>query len=164
MHKHGVHNDFLSVFRQRPHAVATVGGNDAAIRGTVRFYQTRTGVWVVSSFAGLPAAPGPCGGAVLGFHIHGGTACSPRGDDPFGGAMTHYNPGDCPHPFHAGDMPPLFVNRNGTAFSAFLTDRFTVREILGKTVIVHSAPDDFTTQPAGMSGQKIACGIIRPTR
>jgi Cu-Zn family superoxide dismutase len=37
-----------------------------------------------------------------------------------------------------------------------------VRDILGKTVIIHGSPDDFTSQPAGNAGQKIACGEIRP--
>jgi len=41
-----------------------------------------------------------------------------------------------------------------------LTDKFTVEEIIGKTIIIHNMPDDFTSQPAGNAGQKIACGII----
>ena len=61
---------------------------------------------------------------------------------------------------HAGDLPPLFGN-HGFAFAVFLTDRFSVREVLGKTVIVHLKPDDFTTQPSGSAGEKIACGEIR---
>ena len=56
-------------------------------------------------------------------------------------------------------MPPLFWN-NGYAFQMFLTDRFTVKEIIGKTVIIHDNADDFTTQPSGNSGEKIACGVI----
>ena len=43
----------------------------------------------------------------------------------------------------------------------FLTNRFRVEEILGKTVIIHDSPDDFTSQPAGNAGKKIACGMIR---
>ena len=46
-------------------------------------------------------------------------------------------------------------------FSAFLSGRFTIDEIIGKAVIVHSSPDDFTTQPSGNAGEKIACGIIK---
>ena len=42
-----------------------------------------------------------------------------------------------------------------------LTGRFRVEEILGKTVILHGAPDDFRTQPSGNAGKKIACGVIR---
>ena len=40
------------------------------------------------------------------------------------------------------------------------TNRFTVREVLGSVIIIHSSPDDFTTQPSGNSGTKIACGKI----
>jgi len=67
--------------------------------------------------------------------------------------------GSYAHPHHAGDLPPLFGN-NGYALSMFLTTRFSVSEIIGRTVILHSAPDDFTSQPAGNSGVKIACGVI----
>ena len=43
----------------------------------------------------------------------------------------------------------------------FLTDRFTLKEIIGRTVVIHSMPDDFTSQPSGNSGEKIACGVIK---
>lgn len=75
-------------------------------------------------------------------------------------AGAHYNPAHCMHPYHAGDLPPLFGNQ-GMAVSMVLTSRFTVREIIGKVMIIHDQPDDFTTQPAGSAGQKIACGVIQ---
>lgn len=81
-------------------------------------------------------------------------------DDPLADAMAHYDPGSCEHPHHAGDLPPLFGN-NGFALCAFLTNRFSVDEVVGRTVIIHDRPDDFTTQPSGNSGMKIACGVIR---
>ena len=152
---------YLSIMKNLPDAAAAVRGR--GINLNVKFYAAQNGVLVVSEGTGLPNDSGRCGGAVLGFHIHGGSDCNPRGDDTFGGAMSHYDLKECHHPYHAGDMPPLFSNR-GYAFSVFLTDRFTVDEIIGKTVILHSHPDDFTSQPAGMSGEKIACGVIRTTR
>ena len=45
---------------------------------------------------------------------------------------------------------------------AVLTDRFRIPEIIGRTVVIHSGRDDFTSQPAGDSGTRIACGVIRP--
>lgn len=75
-------------------------------------------------------------------------------------AGGHFNPGGKPHPFHSGDMPPLF-GCDGMAYSIFLTNRFTPDEIVGRTVIIHLNPDDFTTQPSGNSGEMIACGVIR---
>ena len=44
---------------------------------------------------------------------------------------------------------------------SFFTNRFSISEIIGKTIIIHSGVDDFSSQPSGNSGQKIACGIIQ---
>jgi Cu-Zn family superoxide dismutase len=42
-----------------------------------------------------------------------------------------------------------------------LSNRFSIEEIIGRTVIIHDAPDDFRTQPSGNAGMKIACGVIQ---
>ena len=150
------------VLKRSPEARAMVKGSAAhpEIEGTVSFYETGSGVIVLADFKGLPVGQGPCPGGVFGFHIHEGGSCSGNEKDPLADVGGHYNPGKCPHPYHAGDLPPLFGN-NGMAWMAFLTDRFTVGEVLDRTVIVHGAPDDFTTQPSGNSGEKIACGVIK---
>lgn len=85
--------------------------------------------------------------------------CRGNEEDAFAGAGGHYNPERGKHPYHAGDLLPLFAN-NGHAFSIFLTDNFFVEEVIGRTVIVHAGVDDFTSQPAGNAGSKIACGKI----
>jgi Cu-Zn family superoxide dismutase len=61
---------------------------------------------------------------------------------------------------HAGDLPPLLAC-NGEAYLAVLTGRFRVKDVMGKTVVIHSRPDDFRSQPSGDAGEKIACGVIR---
>lgn len=76
--------------------------------------------------------------------------------------MGHFNPGGMPHPFHAGDFPPLLSNQ-GYAWTAFFDRRFTLEEIIGKTVVIHAHADNFTSQPSGNSGNAIACGEIRRT-
>lgn len=146
---------FHSYLHKPPQAIANMRGSGNAIRGTVSFRQTPCGVLVTAQICGLPRSSG-----IFGFHIHEGCRCTGTADDPFRDADGHYNPHGKAHPYHAGDMPPLF-GANGRAFSAFLTDRFTIDEIGGLTVIIHDSPDDFTTQPAGNSGKKIACGQIR---
>ena len=35
--------------------------------------------------------------------------------------------------------------------------------ILNRSVIIHQNPDDFTTQPSGNAGNKLACGIVTRT-
>lgn len=155
---------FLPALRRGAAAQADLSGSRAYpnLCGTVRFYPTPQGVLVLAEVSGLPMTGQKCEDGVFAFHVHSGGSCTGTADDPFADALTHYNPQCCPHPAHAGDMPPLIAN-NGYAMQAFLTDRFTVREILGKTVIIHDSADDFTSQPAGNAGAKIACGVIRKT-
>ena len=144
-----------------PTAVSFVRGNEdyRGVNGTVKFFQTPKGVVVFAEISGLPISGEKCGNEIFAFHIHSGASCTGNTDDAFADVGTHYNPTDCPHPYHAGDMPPLFSS-SGMALLAFLTDRFDAAEIIGKTVIIHDSPDDFTTQPSGNAGKKIACGEI----
>ena len=147
---------------QTPNAIATVAGSPSypAIKGTVSFYKAIRGVLVVAEVFGLPQAGGKCSGQIFGFHLHEGNSCTGNAENPFADAKGHYNPNNCPHPYHAGDLPPLFGN-GGYAFGAVLTDRFSLGEVMGRTVIIHRNPDDFKTQPSGNSGEMIACGVIK---
>lgn len=140
-----------------PKARAKIQGS--GVSGEVSFFESGKNVVVVADIAGLPRHEGKCECDVFGFHIHSGGDCGGSAEDPFADTKGHYNPRDCPHPCHAGDMPPLFGNK-GRAWMAFMTDRFKVEEIIGKTVVIHMMPDDFRTQPSGDSGEKIACGVI----
>lgn len=154
---------FLSILQQPPRAAARVLGapDYPEIAGNVLFYETGAGVLVTAEISGLPSGAANCPSPVFAFHIHAGESCTGNETDPFADALGHYDPKRRPHPCHAGDMPPLFGN-GGYAFLAFFTDRFTAEEILGRTVIIHGGPDDFTSQPAGNAGAKIACGVIVP--
>lgn len=125
------------------------------ICGYVDFLQVKEGVLVTATIKGLPDNFG-----IFGFHIHNGKSCSGNETDPFADADGHFDTDNNPHPYHLGDLPPLFGN-NGIAYMTVLTDRFSVDEIIGRVVIIHEKPDDFTTQPSGNSGLKIACGVIR---
>lgn len=154
-------NELHSTFRRNADASACIKGSDRypGLKGTVEFYQLCGSVLVMAEFSGLPSENTLCDEPIFAFHIHEGTSCTGDAGDPFADTMGHYNPHDCPHPYHAGDMPPLF-SVNGNAFLAFTTDRFWVNEILGRAVIVHKMSDDFHTQPSGNAGEKIGCGII----
>lgn len=150
--------DILEELEDTQSAAAMLKGSAVypELKGTVRFFETNGGVLVIADVEGLPMQA-ECGG-VFGFHIHEGMGC---GGDDFAETMGHYNPANCAHPYHAGDLPPLFHTKQGNAWMAVLTDRFTLQEIIGRTVVIHQNPDDFMSQPAGNSGRKIACGVIR---
>lgn len=137
-----------------PIAAASISGKrGSCIAGMVRFYSHRDGTMVVADISGLPQSED----GFLGFHIHEGGNCRGEGFSNTGG---HYNPAQTEHPRHAGDLPPLLCCR-GKAYLAVLTERFSPEEVIGRTVVIHSQPDDFHTQPSGDSGEKIACGVIR---
>jgi Cu-Zn family superoxide dismutase len=131
------------------------GGMDAPnLAGNVWFTQTAQGVRVDAQLSGLP----PNASGFYGFHVHTMGDCS--GQD-FSNAMGHYNPSGTRHPLHAGDLPPLIATDTGDAWLSFVTTRFTVRDITGRSVIIHADRDDLTSQPAGNSGKRIGCGVIR---
>lgn len=140
---------------KRPDAVAWIcGGAEAPqLSGCVRFYQEKGCVLIVARVSGLPESET----GFFGFHIHQGGSCAGAG---FAGTGSHYDPNFQAHPKHAGDLPPLLFCR-GSAYLSVRTDRFSVTDIVGKTVVIHSDPDDFHSQPAGNAGKKIACGVIR---
>ena len=144
-------------------AIANIKGNPLYpdLHGRVIFKQESYGTVVTAEIYCLPVTPKKCAPNIFGFHIHDGTSCTGNSSDPFSNAGSHYNPNNCPHPANAGDLPPLFGN-DGYAYLSTLTNHFTVSEIIGKVIIIHDKPDDFTTQPSGNSGNKIACGEIIP--
>lgn len=155
----------LSAIRARPAAQASVRGDAGhpKLHGAVRFFLYRGGTIVLAEFWGLPYDSAPCAPNIYAMHIHAAGDCSESMDMPFASAGGHFNPQNCPHPAHAGDLPPLFSNQ-GYAWQAFYTERFTPDDVVGKAVIVHDQRDDFTTQPAGDAGARIGCGVIRAYR
>lgn len=145
-------NMFKRLALSRPAAFANVKGRDEyeGLSGEVCFYDFGDVMVVAATFHNLIKTPT----RIFGFHIHENGEC--EGD--FISAGGHLGSGE--HPNHMGDMPPIF-SAGGNGFLVFATDRFSISDVLGKSVILHEDPDDFTTQPSGNSGARIACGIIK---
>jgi len=132
----------------------------SSVSGTVSFVQAGDKVRVLAEVSGL--SPG-----AHGFHVHEKGDCSAPDGTSAGG---HFNPGGKPHGnpdhdmHHAGDMPQLIANAAGVAKLTAYLDMITLGDgannIVGRSVIVHAAPDDFKTQPTGNSGARLACGVI----
>lgn len=117
------------------------------IDGTVTFKETKGGVLVTAKIKGLPQSSNKCTGRFFGFHIHEGNSCTGDSKDEFSNSKSHLNPTNCPHPFHVGDLPPLIEN-NGYAYMSVLINKFKIKDIIGRVIIIHELPDDFTTQPS----------------
>lgn len=129
------------------------------VKGEVTFEQSKEGVRVHVKVDGL--TPGQ-----HGFHIHERGDCSAP---DFSSAGDHYAPNNHPHgppgaTSHAGDLGNLEANTDGEAEQSIVTQQFTseqdLRAIVGKAVIIHAQADDFTTQPSGASGDRVACGVL----
>lgn len=142
-----------------PRALAWVTGGSAApsLSGLVKFYETPYGGTLIEAeLFGLPDNARNGISNFYGMHIHETGDC---GND-FQNTGGHFNPLGADHPDHVGDLLPLFTNQ-GYAWISFFDKRFTIPQILGRSVVIHQAADDLHSQPAGNSGGKIGCGVIR---
>ena len=151
--------NFLNyVISHSPNAVSYIKGNKfyPNINGKVEFYQTNEGVLVFATIENLNVETNTSGFYAL--HLHDGEDCDLLPNGAFKDT-SHYNPANKTHPYHAGDLPNLLSN-NGYAFTLVLTNRFDVKDIINKTIMIHENPDDERTDPSGNSGTKIACGKI----
>ncbi|MDR7870831.1 MAG: superoxide dismutase family protein [Tissierellaceae bacterium] len=153
------------MYQEINRAYAKINGSSFApnLYGEVYFYAVEGGTEVFAEVWGLPLyQPGNGGNPIspFGFHIHQNGVCEITDPmNPYESAGGHYNPTNQPHGNHAGDFPVLFSN-NGYARMSFFTDKFRVRDIIGKSVLIHQNPDDYRTQPAGDAGKRIGCGVI----
>ena len=137
-------------------AMAIVKGSPEApmLHGTVWFAETSMGVQVDAKIYDLP--PNETG--FYGFHLHEAGSCMPP---DFASAKGHYNPQGYPHPMHAGDFPMLLATDSMDAYLSFVTTRFSLSDVIGRSVVIHMQRDDYTSQPAGDSGARIGCGVIQ---
>jgi superoxide dismutase, Cu-Zn family len=135
--------------------------SNSTVAGTVSFAaQGEDRVRVVARVSGLKP------NQEHGFHVHEKGDCSSPDGNSAGG---HFNPtaqlhGPQTAPHHGGDMPSLKADASGNADASFTIDGSVGKggsaDLVGKAVIVHEKPDDYTTQPTGNTGGRIACGVI----
>ncbi len=134
-------------------------GNSVA--GTLEFTSVDGGVRVTGQVTGLQ-------GGEHGFHVHENGDCSAPDASSAGG---HFNPASTAHgrvgqgEHHAGDSDNISANAQGVATVDTLLQGVTLgdatgTDIVGRGVIVHADPDDYTTQPTGNAGGRLACGVI----
>ena len=138
--------------------MATTGN---AVTGQVQFTQKGDKVFVTGEVRGLKP------NAEHGFHVHEKGDCSSGDGMSTGG---HFNPDGRTHgahdqsEHHAGDLPSLKADSNGTARFSFESGTISVgaggADVVGRGLIVHRDPDDYKTQPTGNSGPRMACGVI----
>jgi Cu-Zn family superoxide dismutase len=132
------------------------------VQGQARFVERRDGrVRIEVQAAGLARG-------AHGIHVHAvGDCASPQAPgghfDPTG-TNRHGHPGEPPDRHHAGDLPNIFASASGDASLTWETGNLSVspgpRSVVGRAIVIHASPDDYQTDPAGGSGERIACGVI----
>ena len=146
-----------------PSASATLRDAQGKVVGTATMTPGEGGVKIAVSVSGV--APG-----LHGFHVHAVGKC--EGPD-FKSAGGHFNPAakehglENPKGSHAGDMPNLSVGSDGSGKGEFLARGASLDAGPGSlfpdggtSVVLHAAPDDMKSDPAGNAGARIACGVV----
>lgn len=132
--------------------------------GEVNFVEAGDGVTISIQAEGI--SPG-----VHGMHIHETGVCTPP---DFTSAGAHFNPThkehgfENPKGFHLGDLPNIEVGEDGKVAVKVTTAELTLKttaqnSILdqdGSALVIHEKEDDYKTDPAGNSGDRIACAAI----
>jgi Cu-Zn family superoxide dismutase len=147
-----------------PQATADLKNAKGEPVGVVALLEDEGGVRFFASVRGLPAGK-------HGIHIHGLGKCEPP---EFTSAGGHFNPTGKKHGLynpqgpHAGDLPNLDVGADGTGQVHYVLRGVTLgsgpTSLLrgdGTSVVIHANADDYSTDPAGNSGARIACGVIQ---
>lgn len=148
---------------QQAQATAQLQDPDGNSVGQVELSEIPNGVHILATLRDLP--PG-----THAIHIHETGACEPPDFESAGG---HFNPTDANHGWldpggpHAGDLPNIHVPDSGMLtveyFNMLITmdeGANTVFDDDGSAVVIHEGADDYTTDPAGDAGSRIACGVI----
>lgn len=140
--------------------IAPTQGN--TVTGSLALAQSPQGVHITGSIQGLKPD------AEFGFHVHEKGDCTAPDGSSAGG---HFNPTQAPHgnpagaSHHAGDMLNIHSNAEGVAQVDATAAGTSLHgdpgtDVIGKAIVVHESPDDYTTQPSGNSGKRVACGVI----
>jgi superoxide dismutase, Cu-Zn family len=147
-------------------ASATINDVANTTIGTATFADTPAGLLISISVSGL-------GIGAHGVHLHAIGQCA---TPAFASAGAHFNPGGKVHGFlnsaghHAGDLPNIVSPPAGVHRVQFIVDglKLTGRGGLldddGASIVIHGSEDDYATDPAGNSGGRIACGVIKMTK
>ena len=129
------------------------------VKGKITFTQVPEGIKISGDVDGLK--PGE-----HGFHVHEHGDC---GGDGAAAAGAHFNPTNQKHggpdspERHVGDLGNLVADENGHAHYERVDKIISLEgehSIIGRSIVIHADRDDFTTQPTGASGTRIACGLI----
>ena len=143
-------------YRNNVYAIMRGGSKNPDINGMVTFGRTERGVLITAEIYGLSDK---FPGEVYPFCIWDGSCMSLDKDGEFCNGDGYFNPEKLAPPMRAGDLPPL-ISCKGYAYMQVVTNRFSIEDIIGKSVIIHSPSNQAFPEETSDDLKKIACGII----
>lgn len=165
-HTNQTQNDSLALEEQRQPQEIRVeieSKSDSNVSGTAVFTEENGEVTMRAELSGLTEG-------THAIHIHESADCSAEDGSSAGG---HWNPTFEDHGewgdedgYHKGDIGNFDADAEGNATVTFSTDQWCIgceddtKNIIGTAVIVHDGVDDYTSQPSGDAGTRIACGEL----
>lgn len=149
---------------QLPHSASAqmAPTRGATANGALAVSADPDGVRISGAVQGLPSE------GEFGFHVHERGDCSAPDASSAG---EHFNPANQQHGHpdgdarHGGDMLNIKSNAEGIAQVDLVAKGVSLHDgrpsdVLGKALVIHAKPDDYKSQPAGNSGDRLACGVI----
>jgi Cu-Zn family superoxide dismutase len=134
--------------------------------GTITVTDSQFGLILTPRLSNLPQG-------IHGFHVHQNPDCSHAmpGGTPMAAlaAGGHYDPAKTDRhagPYgngHLGDLPVLYVDKEGTASLPVLAPRLKVADLNGRSLMIHAGGDNYSDLPEklGGGGGRIACGAVK---
>ncbi len=158
--------DLVTVSTVSHATVNLAAASGSLVSGRLTLRPMGDGVHLTGEIGGLPR------NSTHAIHIHEKGDCSAADASSAGG---HFNPTGEPHgrvgtaTHHAGDMNNIVSNASGVAkvdahAQGLVLGGGADNDAIGRAVVVHAKRDDYTSQPAGDAGARVACGVIRVQR
>jgi superoxide dismutase, Cu-Zn family len=149
--------------QEKSRAYAELKDKDGKSVGTANLREDAGGVVIQLQVKGL-------GPGLHAIHVHAVGKCE---GPAFNSAGGHFNPGQKKHGLknpdgpHAGDLPDVYVTKDGSGRYEVLADGMTLKpgatsvfDADGSALVIHASADDNMSDPAGNSGDRVACGVI----
>jgi superoxide dismutase, Cu-Zn family len=149
--------------QEQSRAYAELKSGDGKTVGTATLREVTGGVVIQVQVKGLTRG-------LHAIHVHAVGKCEAPA---FNSAGAHFNPGQKKHGLkssdgpHAGDLPNMYVAKDGSGRYETLTDGITLKtgatsvlDADGSALVIHAGVDDDTTDPAGNAGDRAACGVV----
>ncbi|WP_175868833.1 superoxide dismutase family protein [Bartonella gabonensis] len=131
--------------------------------GSIKIEENTYGLIFVPNLSTLPEG-------MHGFHVHVNPSCDTKDGIIGGNAGGHYDPehtGKHLGPYnvngHLGDLPALYVDKQGYAMMSVLAPRLKkISEIKRHSLMIHLGGDNQSDMPLpfGGGGARLACGVI----